>query len=519
MSRAAPRRTWLAVALAVVSMAAACSDPGADPAVEAAEDARDRGGESSPTTGGSAATAGQGEPADPQPPESNSADRVIFWLGCNDLANLTDEDLDLWDERGVDGFACQTGALATLGGAHSFDPAPGASLEGDEYGLHRGLRASRIGARAAARGMKLYLSFYVANSVESPTPFVDWFDDGRWSTDVLPAIQDLAGAARAMGFAGVGIDTELYPTGGDVVATWSWDYQTNTRPEEEVRAQVRARGAEVMDALLAGFPDVDVLLYAVHVPGSWEELVELQVNNLEAAFEEETHLDFLDGLSSVPEFAAIRLLNAVFYKTTHVAGVSWDAAMRHDVANFYALLSRELPHWADIADRVHSSPFVWISSGGSDFERARPPEEVAEQLAASARWGTGGEFGNYVFGDLADFDYGPYVDGLRSASTPQLVTVEPPEVEVTEQSVDGERAVVAGFADDAYAIRVVRWDAGRGETGVAELTWDPIEPDRLGRVRWQIEDVPVDAGSVEIRITVTNVKDLSTTVTVTLGNG
>ena len=505
----------IAAALVIVSTLAACSGNGRDPAVEAAQEAE--AGDA--TTGDESVGAGPPDGADPA---ANSADRFIFWLGCDRLANLSDDDLALWQERGVDGFACQTQALRALGGEHAFDPAPDAALDGFEYRLQRGLRESRIGERARSRGMKLYLSFYVVNRSGAPAPFADWFDDDAWSADVVPGIRALAGAARSLGFDGVGIDTELYPSAeGQRPPSWSWDYAGDERGEAAVRTEVQRRGAEVMDALVEGFPDVEVLIYGMQVPGSWEEEVQLRINNIESAYATNTTIDFLNGLSSADGFGAIRLLQAIFYKTTHLASTTWDEAMRHDAANLYALMSRQFPHWADVADRIHSSPFVWISAGPTEFERARSPEEVAEQLAAAARWGMGREFANFVFGDLEEFDYEPYVTAMQAASTPNRVTTDPPTIEVTEETVDADVGTVrvGGIADDAYAIRAIRWEDAEGRTGAATMTWEPIEPNFPARVRWQIDDVALDETPAQVRITVTNIKDLSTTVTVTLGEG
>jgi hypothetical protein len=55
---------------------------------------------------------------------------------------------------------------------------------------------------------------------------------------------------------------------------------------------------------------------------------------------------------------------------------------------------------------------------GCDFDDARSPEYVTAQLEAFRRWGMGGEFANYAYAGLADFDYSPYVEAMRSASTP-----------------------------------------------------------------------------------------------------
>jgi hypothetical protein len=49
------------------------------------------------------------EPRDVVVGEVNSGDRLVFWTRCNDVAALSDADLDEWSNRGVDGFVCMIG--------------------------------------------------------------------------------------------------------------------------------------------------------------------------------------------------------------------------------------------------------------------------------------------------------------------------------------------------------------------------------------------------------------------------
>ena len=128
----------------------------------------------------------------------DAAERLIFWRACEDVAALTDPELDTWKARGVDGFVCMTGRLRDLGGAQDFSGDPDASLAGANYTLQRSLRDSRIVERTKARGMKLYLGVKLANYYNDATPLKDWFDDAGWSREVLPKMRDLAAAARAL---------------------------------------------------------------------------------------------------------------------------------------------------------------------------------------------------------------------------------------------------------------------------------------------------------------------------------
>ncbi len=195
---------------------------------------------------------------------------------------LTNPELDTWKARGVDGFVCMTGRLRGLGGAQDFSGDPNASLAGANYALQRSLRDTRIVERAKARGMKLYLGVKLANYYNDATPLKEWFDDAGWSREVLPNMRNLAAAAKLYGFAGIALDQELYPSqGGVATATWGWDYPGNTRSESAVRAKARQRGAELMGAILDGFPGAELVVYHFDFPGDWNDLVQEEVNDEE----------------------------------------------------------------------------------------------------------------------------------------------------------------------------------------------------------------------------------------------
>jgi hypothetical protein len=436
----------------------------------------------------------------------NSADRLIFWGNCDDVAGLSDPELDTWRSRGVDGFVCMAGRIAALGGEHRFDPRPDARLRGAAYSLQRRLRDARLGPRARERGMKLYLGFYAVSSRNDRTPFAEWFDDDEWAR-VLPEVRDLAGAARSLGFAGVALDQELY---GAESATWSWSYPGNSRDEDEVRAQVKKRGAELMRALLAGFPGIDLTAYYTLLPGSWAERVQAEVNGNEDAYADSVQVDLWDGLTSVPGYTAIRWFDAIFYKTFHIEGTGWDVALQQNARAIYALASREFSGWRHASRRLHLSPFSWVARGPSEFERERPPAFVAEQLAEFRKWGTGREFANYAgTGGLAAFDYGPYLESLRAASEPGVVDSRPPTLTAPGPALEagGEGLDLEGTAADDFAVRVVEWRDDVGQQGTARLT----EEGEGATVRWSIEDLPVARGRTRVWLRVEDIKGLAAT--------
>jgi hypothetical protein len=457
--------------------------------------------------------------------EPNSADRLIFWTNCSQIPDLTDAELDLWKSRGVDGIACMVGRLRGMGGNQDFTGDPRAALAGDNYAFQRRLRNTNIVGRMGARGMKAYLGVWLANYSNTATPLKDWFDDRGWADVVLPKMADAAGAARLLGFAGLAFDQELYAQRGGVrSATWDWNFPGNSHSEREVRAQARQRGRELMGALTTSFPGLELMAYDVRLPDTWGELVQEQVNGRENAMARLLHIDFWDGLSSVPGYGAIRLADATFYKTPHLG--TWETAFQYHYNKLYSYLSRRLSNWAYASSRLFVSPFSWINSGPTPWEDARPPEYVATQLAAFRKWGMGGEFANFSYGGLRDFNYKPYVSAMQAASGPGIVDAAPPALVVNPAAAGSAGPIaslaLAGTATDNLAIRVVHWANSRGGSGTAQLTWDIISGNyRSGyrwRTRWSAPAIPVKPGDNQIRITVEDIKGLATTQVIGFAN-
>jgi hypothetical protein len=439
----------------------------------------------------------------------NSADRVLMWTGCDDVVRLGERELRRWIGRGVDGFVCQAQHLRGLGGTQAFTGDPRARLRGKEYDLQRRLRDS-VAVRWARRGrLLLYLGFYAVNHFNERTPLADWFDDRRWSRTVLPQVGDIAAAARSMGFAGIAVDQELYPQqGGELRASWSVRYPGNHHSEEEVRTKVKERGRQLMERMVRAYPGLEVVAYDTRLPDTWQAKVTAEVNDLPGESDDDVRIDLWDGLLSVQGYSAIRWMDAVFHKTVHLFNASWDTALEYNANQTYSLLSRSVSNWSYASSRLHVSPFSWIDEGPGDFASARDPDYVAEQLDAFKRWGAGGSFANYAYDALDAFDYGPYDDGLRRASSPARVDHDPPELRLsaptgTPRVAAGETVTLRGVADDDFAIRAVRWYDDRGREGVARLTWEFNGDQRSGwkgEMRWTIENLTIsqDAGHITI---------------------
>jgi hypothetical protein len=441
----------------------------------------------------------------------NSADRLILWTSCDKLAGLREPELRRWIARGVDGFVCQTRQLWGLGGTQRFTSRAATRLRGSDSRLQRALMASPAVRRAREGQLVLYLAFYAVNYFNQRTPFVDWFDDHGWSSKVLPRVRDLANSARSMGFAGLAIDQELYPQkGGVTTASWSVHYPGNRHSEAEVRSKVRQRGRELMKSILSGYPGVELVAYETLLPESWYDKVEADINQKPDVFRDDVRVDLWDGLSSVEGYAAFRWMDALFYKTFQFPGASWDTALQYNANRLYSYLSRRFSNWAYASSRIHISPFSWIDAGNTPFEQARSPEHVSEQLDAFRRWGTGGSFADYAYQGLGDaFDYAPYEDAMRKASTPARVDRQPPSLALTSQPPTtrrvpaGQTISLQGTAGDDYGIRAVRWYDDRGRQGVARLNWTftgDMRSGWKGVTRWSVDRLRVrpDAGHITI---------------------
>lgn len=442
----------------------------------------------------------------------NSADRWIVWARCEQVIFQTDEELDAWRDRGADGFVCQAGDLVGIGGARDFS-GTAEPLAGAGFDLQRQIVNTDIVERAKARDLDLYLGMFAVNRGQSePTPFADWFADETWEDDVLPAIERFAASARALGFAGLAIDQEMYPLNDGQLATWDWDYAGSDESEASVRAQVRARGEDVMTRLVGGFPDAELLAYYTYFPDTFASVVQRRVNDIDDAYGESVQVEFWDGMSGVEGYEAITLLNALFYKVPHIG--SWDSALRYQYNALFALLSREFTNWDVAHDRFNESPFAWVSDGETSFEVARSPDDVDDQLRAFAEWGMNRTSANYAFGDtLTEFDYSDYEAGSRSASSAAVVDGTPPALTVDDPEVDGSTATVTGTATDDHAVHYVRWENERGDRGIARMEFEildgDIDTDFTFEMRWRIDGIPTDGGPVVIEVA--DIKGLRTT--------
>ena len=76
-------------------------------------------------------------------------------------------------------------------------------------------------------------------------------------------------------------------------------------------------------------------------------------------------------------------------------------------------------------------------------------------------------FADYGYGEIEEFDYGPYEPAMRAASRPGVVDDERPTLQVGEPSIStaSDASTSRDGAGDNLAIRTVRWETDDGTTG------------------------------------------------------
>ena len=207
-----------------------------------------------------------------------------------------------------------------------------------------------------------------------------------------------------------------------------------------------------------------------------------QTSKLKNRYAPRVDLDWWNGMTSVEGYGAIRQWNSVFYKdwrfgTAPGAALKWENAMRWDVSQTAALLSKRFDNWDYAESRYYSSPFSWINAGplSGTWDNARPVSYVQTQLTAMRKFGMGRGFANYHHGGGArPSTYSNYAGALRAASAPGVVDAVEPTV--TDASV--KPGGVEGAAVDDLAVWSVRW------TGL-EWRFRSRSADILGRT-WQL---------------------------------
>ena len=295
---------------------------------------------------------------------------------------------------------------------------------------------NNIVARARARGISIYLSFYLVNYWSPATPLNDWFDDSKWQNETIPHIRHLAAAARLLGVAGLVIIPNFTPAtlglrlGNGIIREHP--------PQSQVRAKVKERGKQVMQAILSVFPNVEIIAYNSYLPETGDEIVHTLVNQLSDTFKNYTHIDFIDGLTSVNGYSAFNLSTETFYKECYYSWLPCDKVLQEHTNKLYSLLSRRLSNWEQASRRFFQPHFIWIDglAGDTGWLTPRLIAHVASQLNAYKKWGNGRKLLIYDWGHLS-LDYTPYVASIQQASQPTVADSISPTVFITSPNSSG----------------------------------------------------------------------------------
>ena len=250
------------------------------------------------------------------------------------------------------------------------------------------------------------------------------------------------------------------------------------------------------------------------MPEGWSELIQQEINGDANAYQNKVGINFWDGMTSVPGYGPIRFMDHDYNKSAGLNRATWDTAFTYDLNRISAMFSRRLSNWAYASSRIDWGPFAWINAGPTPYWAARSPAEVAAQLAAFRKWGTGGAFANYAYDGInSSFDYTPYVPGLQAAATPGTVDTQPPSGTVAGATRSGATVAISGSATDNFAVRDVRWRTASGASGAATMNWTVISGTYSTGYQWRMDwstSVPVAAGQ-PVTLTFEDVKGLQST--------
>jgi hypothetical protein len=508
---------------------------------------------------------------------NNAANRFIMYTGCTSVIGASDAQLDTWKSRGVGGFVCTFSKLKGLGGTEDWTGDPNALATG-AHGTQRSIRDTKIVDRLKARDMKVYMGLDVVDYYHNTSPFGGtggWVDDTWWNNTVIPAVAGFAGAAHLYGFDGVFFDQEMIgcksglPGGG--CGDWVWNYNGNTASEATVRAKAKQRGQQLMTAMLAQFPQMELTVYDNRFPEDANSLIQQVVNKVPDTQQYETvSADFWNGLTSVDGYKAIRFNDATFYKVAHIGG--FDDLIPYDYNRTFAYASRTFDNWDYLAPRFFISPFIWISQNsgnpdssppnrGEPFSYYRGDQYVYNQMQTFRKWGMGGEFWNFSFSSIFPpdsgwnysgpnpdhpafsvtidgkvYNYPGYpgnvnnpsnVSAMQAAAKPGIVDSTPPTLNITSpangSSVGSATATVSGNTTDNMAIHYVKWSNNRGGSGFAPMTWKATSCHCSSPYSWvwQMDwsaNIPLQSGANIITVTSFDIKDLQATKTITINH-
>ena len=234
-------------------------------------------------------------------------------------------------------------------------------------------------------------------------------------------------------------------------------------------------------------------------------------------------------MTSVDGYAGIWFYDETFYKDTGMSAgntQTWNSALTYEDNSLFSLFSQDFSNWSYAADHVYLSPSAWIDGAGADggsYAAPLPPAYVATQLQAFRNWGMGGEFADFAYEPLDDFDYGPYVSAIQAAATPGTVESSPPTLAIVHQQTTGNVVSLSGTASDSYAIKDVSFTSSSGASGAAAASWQidsgSYSTGYVSHTNWNIQSIGLRPGENTITVTAENIHGLTTSETIEVSGG
>lgn len=432
-----------------------------------------------------------------------AAARWFGWSSAADAAYFFDA--DLWVARGCKGFIFGS-QLYGFGGSQQFT---GNSITVNADGTpnqyqwaleHWGPGANtKIGTALRAKGMKSYWKIYPEVSGAGTNGFImgDVLFNAANRAAIVNEFADQAAFAKLVNMDGIAFDAE----GGSFAGgTWAWNFTGNTHTQAETEAAAYAFGQEVGNAMAAQFPNYDLALYSFYITEGWHYFLS-GANNPSLV-----RLQWLDGILSTANHGNVRHFDSVMYKSLQ-GGASWDVIMKYNVNRHMAWASRNFLSWTTRAPQYMVSAFNWIDEHypqeAESFDQGEP--NVAVQLAASKKWGMGGEFavyfyrgsngytvdsgGHWVSGAANDgYTYtgartappsvrgsGSHVPGMITAGTAGTADTHAPTMTYS-YSRSGSNVTFTGTSTHDWGIHYVKWQrlVGSNPANVAATGYFPM---------------------------------------------
>lgn len=478
-------------------------------------------------------------------------------LGMTCSANVTyygDNLLKVLAGWGVKNISVCAGYPYSMGGTENWTGNAADPLSGTSHAVQLRLKTSNFIGRAHALGLKVRLMVNLSNQdnvIAGPkyggaTPLCEWSNAACWTNVVLPDFTGIAGAMKLLGADGLFLDGEGYAQ----TRAWGWNWQNDrqsaTLGQTAIRALVKQRGHDLMAAMVAADPGIDLsFYYGIQMTDGWNAVVQQKVNNAINPYADSIQVNFWDGMSSAEGYSHIRLTDATFYKTTNIFNAGWDTANQYNANRTMAYFSRNLSDWNYAASRVSINPEIWIDSDVANegtYTAPRSTGYVADQLAHFRKWAMDGQFESFIYADVVgpwdpafvtncncpgSNPYTPYVPGLQAAAQVGTVDTTPPGLTVTTPSSGAASTtattyVMSGTATDDMAVRYVSWTNDRGGSGTVPMTWQVNSGDYATSYNWQMNwsaSVPLQSGVNNVTVKAVDIHGDTRSQVVTLTSG